>query len=495
MMSKYELVFVPLPAMGHLVPAVEFAKLVVGRDERFSITLLIIKAPFMPSPVTHYIHSVSASFFGPIRFLHLPPPDPSPPSSPSSFLHNLMESQKPLVRDAVRQLILSQPGSRLAGIVLDMWFTSMMDVADELGVPSYVFYTSSAASLSIRLHLQALHDHQGVGFAEFAGSDESELVFPGLANSIPARVLLAWVEREGGGFTGLLDNARKLREAKGIIVNTFMELESRAIESMAADDGTPPVYPVGPLLNSNHGDQHNNKDYWGVMKWLDDQPPSSVVFLCFGGVGGFREDQTKNIASGIDKSGYRFLWTLRRPPPKGKIQDSGDYSDPSEVLPAGFLDRTSEIGKIISWAPQTDVLAHPAIGGFVSHCGWNSTLESMWNGVPMATWPIHAEQPLNAFLIVKELKIGVEIRLDYKKDTRDDVITADEMESRMTSLMSGDIEMRERRMRIRDESTKALSMEEGGASFSCCLQRLIGDIITHSSLRSAPREKNTEMMC
>nr|GMC97909.1 anthocyanidin 3-O-glucosyltransferase 2-like [Ipomoea batatas] len=109
--------------------------------------------------------------------------------------------------------------------------------------------------------------------------------------------------------------------------------------------------------------------------------PIQVVFLCFGSVATFPESQLKEIAYALESSGQRFLWTLRKPPGPGSIIAT-EYSNLEEVLPEGFLERAKNIGKIIGWAPQTAVLAHPAVGGFVSHCGWNSALESIWFGVP-----------------------------------------------------------------------------------------------------------------
>eukprot|EP00261_Vitis_vinifera_P032589 XP_019073832.1 PREDICTED: anthocyanidin 3-O-glucosyltransferase 6-like [Vitis vinifera] len=481
MMKKMELIFVPVPAIGHLVSTVEFAKLLVGRDDRFSVTLLIMKLPMEHSAVTNYIHSVSASLSGSIRFVHLPEPDsdssnsnPSS-SSPSVFFHNIIAKQKPLVRDAVHQLTRSESG-QLAGIVFDMICPSIVDVANELGVPSYVFFTSSAACLALLFHLQTLKDHQGVDVTEFADSD-AELVVPGFVNSVPARVLPATaVDKEGGGSMDFLNRVRRFREAKGILVNTFVELESHVINSFV-DGTTPPIYTVGPLLNlhnANHQKQDSDLD---VIQWLDDQPTSSVVFLCFGSVGAFHMDQIKEIAIGLENSGHRFLWTLRRPPPKGKIAMPTDYVNFEEVLPEGFLDRTSKIGKIIGWAPQTAILAHSAIGGFVSHCGWNSTLESIWYGVPVATWPMYAEQQLNAFQIVKELEIGVEIRLDYKKDTSD-IVNAQEIESRIRSLMEDSNDIKTNRAKMKEKCVTALT--EGG-SLDSSLQRLIGDMITNIS--------------
>ena len=477
-MKKVELIFVPLPAIGHLVSTVEFAKLLVGRDDRFSVTLLIMKLPMEHSAVTNYIHSVSAS--DSIRFLHLPETDSDssnsnqPSASPTVVFFNMIERQKPLVRDAVHQLIITRSESgRLAGIVVDQFCTSMMDVAREVGVPSYVFFTSGAACLSFMFHFQALEDHHhghGVDVTELP-----ELAIPGFVNPVPTRVLPATTEdKEGGGATAFLNRVRRFREAKGILVNTFVELESHAFDSFV-DGTTPPVYPVGPLLNLHH---HTKKDGdLDAIQWLDDQPASSVVFLCFGSVGAFHVDQIKEIANGLENSGHHFLWVLRRPPPKGKIEMPSDYTNFEEVLPKGFLDRTSKIGRIIGWAPQAAVLAHPAIRGFVSHCGWNSTLESIWYGVPVATWPMYAEQQLNAFQIVKELGLGIEIRLDYNKETSD-LVHAQEIEDGIRILMVDSNNIRKKRAEMKEKCRKALT--EGGSS-SSSIERLIKDMINNVS--------------
>ena len=208
----------------------------------------------------------------------------------------------------------------------------------------FLVVTSSAAALALMFHLQTLHDHHGLDLTEFTDSEATKLVVPGFINSVPARVWPGlWVDKEGGGSEKFLREARRVRQAKGILVNSFIELESHVINSFV-NGTTPPIYTVGPLLNLNHGDHQNQQDSESnVIKWLDDQPPSSVVFLCFGSVRAFNEDQVKDIASGLQNSGYRFLWSLRRPPPKGMIADSSDYTDFNQVLPQEFLDRTSKI--------------------------------------------------------------------------------------------------------------------------------------------------------
>ena len=205
-----------------------------------------------------------------------------------------------------------------------------------------------------------------------------------------------------------------------------------------------------------------------------------MVFLCFGGGGGaFNKDQIKEIANGLENSGFRFLWTLRQPPPKGLLALPSDYVNFEDVMPEGFLDRTSRIKRIIGWAPQVAILSHPAIGGFVSHCGWNSILESIWFGVPIATWPMFAEQQFNSFQLVREFKIGVELKLDYNQETNTNLINAQEIESAIRCLMDDCNNIRVKMTYMKEKCRKALM--EGGGSSNSNLQRLISDLIANSS--------------
>ncbi|KAJ0088976.1 hypothetical protein Patl1_33205 [Pistacia atlantica] len=193
-------------------------------------------------------------------------------------------------------------------------------------------------------------------------------------------------------------------------------------------------------------------------------------------MGSFNEDQVKEIACALEQSGHRFLWSLRQPPPKGQFATPSDYTNPTDVLPKRFLDRTVKIGKVIGWAPQVSILAHKAIGGFVSHCGWNSTLESVWFDVPIATWPIGAEQQLNAFEMVIELGLAVEIKMDYRKNQM--IVKSREIEKGIKKLMEDD---NERRTRVKEMSEKSRkTIMEGGSSFTS-LGCFIDDVMSNLS--------------
>ncbi|KAJ0088975.1 hypothetical protein Patl1_33201 [Pistacia atlantica] len=162
--------------------------------------------------------------------------------------------------------------------------------------------------------------------------------------------------------------------------------------------------------------------------------------------------------------------------PKGQSGAPRDYTNLTDVLPEGFLDRTVGIGKVIGWAPQVSILAHKAIRGFVSHCGWNSTLESIWFGVPIATWPMYAEQQFNAFEMVIELGLAVEIKMDYRKSEENQTIG--EIERGIRKLMENDNKTRKKLKEMSEKSRKA--MMEGGSS-STSLGCFIDDVMSNLS--------------
>ncbi|KAI4305547.1 hypothetical protein L6164_028907 [Bauhinia variegata] len=453
-MKKADLVFVPSPGMGHLVSTVEFSNLLLQRDEELSIIVLVMEEgkEHIPRLATH----------ANICFIELPhvelPPDELMIKCIEKYRAEAVEAHKDCVKEAIVKKVL--PNSpKLLGLVVDLFCSSMIDVANELGLPSYLFFTSGVSFLGFTLYLSYRFDRVG---REFEESDPESIV-PGYINPVPANVMPNFAFNIDG-YISFANHGRKFRETKGIVVNSFLDLESHAVSSLSTHD-LPPIYTVGPLINhknENTMQSNNQSQHDEIMRWLDEQPPSSVVFLCFGSRGYFGVPQLKETALGLERSGHRFLWSIRIAS-KGKSPRPNEDIDPKTILPEGFLDRTKGRGYVCGWAPQVEVLAHKAVGGFVSHCGWNSILESLWFGVPILTWPLYAEQQINAFQLVKDLGLAFELRLDSRRFS-DEIVKSDEIANAVKCLMEEDSEVRKRVKDISVKSRKA--MIAGGNSYA-----------------------------
>ncbi|XP_048328428.2 anthocyanidin 3-O-glucosyltransferase 2-like [Ziziphus jujuba] len=486
-MKKAELVFIPFPGWSHIVMTFEISKFLVKQDERLSITVVLTKSPF-DSKVETFIDSLHSSSSKPdgINLILLPENNIlSSEIEPSIIMGKFMEYQKLHVKEAVTKLMRSNGDSpgRIAGLVIDMLCSQIMDVADELGIPKYSFFPSCAGSLGVYLHLLTLYHELNVDLTKFKNDRVTELHMPCFTNPIPAGVLPDVVLDKAGAEL-ILNHAKRIRETKGVIMNTFIELETQTIQTLSSD--LPPLYPVGPILNMIlSGDSllkskgaHKNSD---IINWLDDQPPLSVVFLCFGSLGEFSKEQLKEIADALQNCGFRFIWSLRQAQ-KDDITGLTEFTYPKEVLPKEFFDRTAGIGKVIGWAPQLAILSHPSVGGFVTHCGWNSMLESLSFGVPVAAWPLYADHGPIAFQMVRELGLGAEIKLDYRLKCdynihdEDVIVTAKEIEEAIRKVMEAESEMRKRVKDMSEKCKKTLLL--GGSSYFS-IRRLINDVINN----------------
>lgn len=199
------------------------------------------------------------------------------------------------------------------------------------------------------------------------------------------------------------------------------------------------------------------------------------MFIPSPGIGHFRS--TTAVAKLIVDSDERISVTLIVIPPRFSNHASSSYPSHFAQEPQGFLERTAEIGKIISWAPQIDVLKTDAVGGFVTHCGWNSTLESLWFGAPTAAWPIYAEQQFNAFHMVEELGLAAEIRKDYRGDNmlgESEMVTAKEIESGINCVMDQGSEMRKK---VKKMSDKLHVVWMDGGSSNTTLKKFVQDVV------------------
>nr|XP_009776112.1 PREDICTED: anthocyanidin 3-O-glucosyltransferase 5-like [Nicotiana sylvestris] len=214
-----------------------------------------------------------------------------------------------------------------------------------------------------------------------------------------------------------------------------------------------------------------------VIQWLDKQNNESVLFASFGSGGTLSTKQMTELAWGLELSQQKFVWVVR--PPSDGDADSAYLNSTgketrgmSEYLPEGFLTRTKDMDLVVPmWANQVEILGHSSLGGFLTHCGWNSTMESLTNGVPMIAWPLHAEQKMNAAMLTEEL--GVAIRpavLPTKK-----LVKREEIQGMVRILMQTKegkpIEEKAKKLKMSAEN----ALSEGGSSYNSICE-LVKDI-------------------
>ncbi|CAF2153631.1 unnamed protein product [Brassica napus] len=305
---KLELVLIPSTGDGHLRPLVEVAKLLLDNDDHLSITVIIIPSMhgFQTTSYSSYIASLSTTSNDRLRFSFISSADrPNSPDAEPNFI-SYMESYKPVVKATVAKLTDSAqpPSSRLAGFVMDIFCTTMIDVANDFGVPTYLFYPSNATFFGLQIHVQYLCDVEKCDIISELKDSDTELEVPCLTRSLPAKCFPS-VLLNKEWLPVFLRQARRFRETKGFLVNTFAELEPQAMSFLSSgDNNLPTVYAVGPVLSvENNGLDLADDKQTEILRWLDDQPDRSVVFLCFGSMGGFSEDQAKEIAIALERNG------------------------------------------------------------------------------------------------------------------------------------------------------------------------------------------------
>jgi len=262
----------------------------------------------------------------------------------------------------------------------------------------------------------------------------------------------------------LLGESQRAQKASAIILNTFDALEHDVLEAFSSI--FPPIYSIGPLnlLMKEVANEELNSigsNLWKedpkCLEWLNNKEPNTVVYVNFGSITVMTKEQMIEFAWGLSNSKKPFLWVIRPDLVAGE----------NAVLPPEFLEETKDRGLLSSWCPQEEVLAHSAIGGFLTHSGWNSTLESVCAGVPMICWPFFAEQQTNCRFCCNEWGIGLEIE-DAKRD---------KIESLVKELLDGEKgkEMKEKALQWKTLAHNAASGPHGSSFMN--LENLFRDVL------------------
>ncbi|XP_044473141.1 7-deoxyloganetic acid glucosyltransferase-like [Mangifera indica] len=466
--------FFPFPAQGHIKPFLSLAELLSHAG---------FQATFINTEHNHHrlLHNNDIhNRFPKFQFKSIP--DGLPPDHPRSgplYIRDLFRSSRVSFRPALRELLTSLkeekgPCQLPKCIIADGIMSFSIDVAEEFEIPTIFFRTYSAHCLWIYFHFSQLIEEGEVPFQD-ENLDQPISCIPGLENVLRRRDLPRIRRFENADDPMLQFFIREtsvLTRATGLILNTVNEIEGPMITRLGSFFKK--VYAIGPLhalksrINENSSSSSTSSDgiLWKedkkCLKWLDSKPSRSVLYVSFGSLINLSGEQILELLHGLANSEKSFLWVIR---PDLIVGDAtiGDILKEQET---GRMER----GLIVSWAPQEEVLSHPAIGGFLTHSGWNSTLESIVAGVPMICWPQISDQQVNSRCVSDIWKVGFDM-----KDTCDRSI----VEKLVRELMDNN---REEMM----ESANKLAMlardsikEDGSSCIN--LEKLIQDIKSMSS--------------
>lgn len=351
-------------------------------------------------------------------------------------------------------------------LIVDLFGLDALRLGEEFNMLTYAFMTSNARLLAVVLYFPTLEkDVEDEHIIK-----KKPLAMPGCEPVRFEDTLETFLDPTDQIYQEFVPFGLVFPTADGIIVNTWDDMEPKTLKSLQDPNllgriARVPVYPIGPLCRPVDPSKTINP----VLDWLSKQPDESVLYISFGSGGSLSATQLTELAWGLEMSEQRFVWVVRPPvdgsscseyisPNRSELQDGApDY------LPKEFISRTHERGLVVSsWAPQAEILAHQAVGGFLTHCGWNSILESVVSGVPMIAWPLFAEQKMNATLLNEELGVAVRSR----KLPSEEVVLRVEVESLVRRIMAEEegCEMREKVKKLKDTAEISVSCD-GGSSY------------------------------
>lgn len=466
-------VLVPLMAPSHMIPMVGMAKLLASRGAIVSVVTTPSNAAWMEGSIQRCAGSGVAVRVIVLRFpareVGLPEGCERLDMIPSkSMTRNFLRASE-MMREPLERRLRE---SRIAPscIISDMGAPWTRALAGAFGVPRLVFHGHGCFALLCQHNLHVQKTHLSTT------SDSDPFVVPGL----PQRVEVTRAQLPGT-FSTSVDMeyiCEEIREgeltADGFVVNTFVELEPSYVSALEVATGKK-VWTIGPLslcdrespYEAEGGDKAFINEASRCIRWLDSMERGSVVYASFGSMARLSPSQLVEVGLGLEASGQPFIWAIKT---RGE-EASREFEKWLED--EGFEKRNKGRGLLIrGWAPQVVILSHPAVGGFLTHCGWNSTLESVCAGVPMAAWPLFAEQFLNERLAVQILGIAVAVGIKsptiWAEEEKAGVqVTREEVARALVSLTDIGKEAEQRRRRARNLAEAARrAVEDGGSSLT-----------------------------
>ncbi|XP_034673674.1 UDP-glycosyltransferase 83A1-like isoform X1 [Vitis riparia] len=436
---------IPFPAQGHVTPLMKFA---------YQISDHGIKVTFVNSDFIHekLVAALPDEDEARSRIGLASIPDGLGPGEDRKDSLKLTDSifrvMPGHLKEFMEKVNNSNDDEKITCVIADSAFGWALEVADKMGIKRVAFCPFGPGSLALAFHIPRLIE-AGLLNSTDGSLLNDELI--SLAKDIPAfsSNKLPWSCPSDPNlqkviFQFAFKDISAMNLSNWLLCNSVYELDSSACDLI------PNILPIGPLLANNHLG-HYPGNFWPedstCISWLDKQPAGSVIYVAFGSLAILSQHQFNELALGIELVGRPFLWVVR-----------SDFTNGSDAeYPDGFTERVAENGKIVSWAPQEKVLAHPSVACFLSHCGWNSTMDGIGMGVPFLCWPYVVDQFHNQSYICDKWKVGLGLNPD-----ENGFISRHEIKKKIEMLVSDD-GIKANVEKLKEMTRKSVS--EGGSSY------------------------------
>nr|QHQ74404.1 uridine diphosphate glycosyltransferase-2 [Stylosanthes guianensis] len=470
--DKIKIIFLPFVSTSHIIPMVDIARVFAVHGVDVTIIASPVAASLFQSSVDRDSSRGRSIRTHVVKF---PAAEVGLPDGVETF--NADTAPDMIAKIAKGLQLLEKEIDKLFEeleadcIVTDMFYPWTANAAARLGIPRLILLVGSYLAHS------ALHSVKTYGPHKDIESDHTndKFALPGLPHHLEmTRLQLPDWLRKPNGYTYLMETIRDSeRRSYGAVFDSFYELEGEYQDHYKKAMGTKSwsLGPVSMWVNQDAADKaarghakveqrgKEQEEEYGWLKWLNSKPESSVLYVSFGSMSKFPSSQLFEIAQALEDSGHDFMWVVKK-----KDDEDGTFLEEFEKRV-----KASNKGYLIwGWAPQLLILENPAIGGIVTHCGWNTIMESVNAGLAMVTWPMFAEQFFNEKLLVDVLKIGVAVGVkEWRKwqEFGEEVVKKDKIVNAIGLLM-GDgeesVEMRRRARELSDAAKRAI--EVGGSS-------------------------------
>ncbi|KAH7682537.1 UDP-glucuronosyl/UDP-glucosyltransferase protein [Dioscorea alata] len=472
---KPHIAIFPFMSKGHTIPLLHLAHLLHHRHLASVITIFTtpLNSPFIRNFLSGVEPDIIELSFPGDFSDDLPPNIESTDCLPSMLLFlpfiQAVKKLQPQFELALKNL----PTINL--LISDGFLGWAVDSSAKFGIPRMAFYGMGnfATTISRIVSINKPHKHVSSYDDPFTVTPFPHLKLTKADLSPP----FDDPDSKGPLHDFVMEQGIATMQSHGIIINSFSELDEIYLDYWNKNIG-PKSWYVGPLcvMAAKHKIRLESTEHHQLacMQWLDARSLSNrqVLYVAFGSQANVAPAQLREIAVALEKSELDFLWVIK-----------GDYYD--DVIFGDFEEKVKDRGMVVhKWVDQMEILSHESVKGFMSHCGWNSVMESVVAGVPILAWPMLAEQPLNAKFVVEEMKIGLRIRTRGKDIENEELVGRDHIEEMVRELMVGEGGKEvARNMKVLSEKAR-VAMEYGGSSWTS-LETLVSQV---SSINTVPSD-------